>query len=1002
MGAIGLKSYGQGSPEILWQRRENSDRINTVAFSSDGRTFITGSSDRLINFWNTADGTLLRVLNTNAPQLHESSIESVAITSDGTRLATGSYRVAKLWRLPAGTAQNLVHSDWVVGVAFSPDGSLLATACFDRSIRIWRSSDGAQVRSFILNGQMRTVAFSPDGNYLAGAGGGDFGIRIWKTSDWSLVRTNSGNSDDIYNIAFSPNSQFLASGGYDQTVKVWNTSDGSLRYAVPGTGRFSGRTYAVAFNPDSTVLAFTEGEGNAVRLARVSDGAILRTYNEQVNDVEAMAFSPGGLLGYGRALDDTVVMSRVTTAPVPSVSSPRNGETFVSPATIAIAATASKSGISKMEFYQNGTRLGEDRSAPYVYNWTGVSSGTYVISVVETDSRGTRTSSGSVDVMVRNPQTSTPQVTLAVPNNRGAYLSPAQITVSAAASAASGVARVEFYQNGVRLGDDVAAPYGLTWNNVGPGDYVLRATVVDRDGNAGMSEPITISVANSAAETVPPRVSIVSPASGARVTGENVILRGAASDNVNVAQVLFSQNGGSFKPAEGTTRWQATVPATPGINTLQVKSVDAAGNESPVVTRKIFYVVASPLTLTIQGNGIVSPNLNGRLLEEGRQYAIRAVPAAGYVFSGWGDDKGASLQLVFTMQPGLSLRPEFVPNPFIPLRGVYRGLILSDFAALDHSGYLMLSLTPARTFSARLQYGGSVTPFTGRFSGKGLFSRSISRRNGVLEIALQLDLTESLGQITGTVSDGILTSTLTASRTPYNFSQNPAPQAGRYTTRFVGDDNSPIPQGHGFGLITIDKGGIARITGATGDGVSFTHSGAISRTGKFPVYAPLYGGRGALFGELTFAETPFGDLTGSFLWTRPAIPTARSFRDGFSASVHASGSKYITPPAGVSALTLDASRSIEIQLMGGNLESSLTMVGVLSSHGNTITVDDSDIIRFRGGISPVTGLVTGSFQHPVSGRSSPLRGVVLQKQNSATGFFPGLDQTGSFTLAPAP
>ena len=167
-----LDAKAQTSPEIIWQRQENSDRINSVTFSSDGNTFITGSSDRLINFWNTADGTLLRVLNSNAPPVHESSIESVAITSDGTRLATASYRVAKLWRLPAGTSQNLAHSDWVVGVAFSPSGALLATASFDRSIRVWRSSDGAAVRSFPnQNGQMRTVAFSPDGNYLAAAGG---------------------------------------------------------------------------------------------------------------------------------------------------------------------------------------------------------------------------------------------------------------------------------------------------------------------------------------------------------------------------------------------------------------------------------------------------------------------------------------------------------------------------------------------------------------------------------------------------------------------------------------------------------------------------------------------------------------------------------------------------------------------------------------------------------------------------------------------------------------
>src|SRR5688572_26191558 len=86
-------SQAQESPEILWKRSINSDRINAVTFSWDGELLISGGSDRLINIWRVSDGTMLKVLNSNAPAVHESAIESLSITRDGTRLASASHRL---------------------------------------------------------------------------------------------------------------------------------------------------------------------------------------------------------------------------------------------------------------------------------------------------------------------------------------------------------------------------------------------------------------------------------------------------------------------------------------------------------------------------------------------------------------------------------------------------------------------------------------------------------------------------------------------------------------------------------------------------------------------------------------------------------------------------------------------------------------------------------------------------------------------------------------------
>ena len=313
--------FGQGSPTIVWQQHQNSDRINSVVFSPDGETLISGSSDRLINFWRVADGALTQTLNTNATKVHESSIEWLAINGDASRLASCNYKMVKLWRLPAGTEQQLTgHTDWVVGVAFSPSGTYLASASFDGTVKIWRGSDGSFVKTLNpASGEMRSVSFSPDGQYLA-SGGGDGQVRIWRTSDWTLAQTLTGHTSDIYVLTFSPDGTSLASGGYDHTVRVWNTSTWTNRYTINA----SGNVYALAFTRDSQQLALSDGEANHIQIHRVSTGLLVKKFDQQVNNVQSIAFSQNGQMGYGRA-DATVVLanySATTTTPPPTNTPP--------------------------------------------------------------------------------------------------------------------------------------------------------------------------------------------------------------------------------------------------------------------------------------------------------------------------------------------------------------------------------------------------------------------------------------------------------------------------------------------------------------------------------------------------------------------------------------------------------------------------------------------------------------------------------------------------------
>jgi WD40 repeat protein len=113
------------------------------------------------------------------------------------------------------------HSGSVTSVAFSPDGSLIASGSRDYTIKLWRVSDGALVAT--LRGHtdwVNSVAFSPDGSLIA-SGSDDRTIRLWRVSDGALVKTyDQETGTRVLSIQFSPNGLLFGYGRGDATVVV--------------------------------------------------------------------------------------------------------------------------------------------------------------------------------------------------------------------------------------------------------------------------------------------------------------------------------------------------------------------------------------------------------------------------------------------------------------------------------------------------------------------------------------------------------------------------------------------------------------------------------------------------------------------------------------------------------------------------------------------------------------------------------------------------------------
>jgi hypothetical protein len=182
--------------------------------------------------------------------------------------------------------------------------------------------------------------------------------------------------------------------------------------------------------------------------------------------------------------------------PTVSLTQPADGATFISPATVNLAATASDSDgtVTKVEFFNGATKLGEDTTAPYSFVWSGVAAGTYTLTARATDDLGGATTSMASTITVSAGNTP-PTVNITSPVDAALFTWKPTITIAATASDPDGgVTKVEFLDGTTVLGQDTSAPYSFTWRNVSPGTHSLTARATDNAGAITTSNPVGITV----------------------------------------------------------------------------------------------------------------------------------------------------------------------------------------------------------------------------------------------------------------------------------------------------------------------------------------------------------------------------------------------------------------------------------------------------------------------------------------------------------------------------
>ncbi|MFD6182418.1 trypsin-like peptidase domain-containing protein [Streptomyces goshikiensis] len=287
----------------------NAEDVNNVAFSPDGKTLATTSSDSSLRLWDVATSTA----RTTLPGQTDVA-GSVAFSPDGRTLATATTdHTVEL--LDVGTGESVAtlqgHTDTVWGLAFSPDGKTLATTSSDNSVRLWDIATGTT--RAILPRQtdvVGSVAFSPSGHTLA-TGGTDATVRLWDVATGTARGAPlEGHASEVNSVAFSPDGHTLASGSNDNTIRLWNMATGKTRATLD---MHEDSVVSVAFSPDGIALASSSND-NTVRLWDVATGTAhgaLQGHSEPVNSV---AFSPNGHILASGSADNTVRLWDTATA----------------------------------------------------------------------------------------------------------------------------------------------------------------------------------------------------------------------------------------------------------------------------------------------------------------------------------------------------------------------------------------------------------------------------------------------------------------------------------------------------------------------------------------------------------------------------------------------------------------------------------------------------------------------------------------------------------------
>ncbi|KAJ2724617.1 general transcription repressor [Coemansia sp. Benny D115] len=209
--------------------------IYSLDFSPDGSTILSGSGDRTVRLWSLESGKEVYKFSIDDMGPKDAGVTSVAFSPNGKLVAAASLdKMIRLWDVTTGQLLQRIdgHKDSVYAVAFAPDGQALLSGSLDKTLRIWdlghygpngRPQEMVQCRSHLAGHKdfVLSVAYSPDGNWIV-SGSKDRGVQFWDPRTSQTQCMLQGHKNSVISVALSPMQSFFATGSGDCRARIWS------------------------------------------------------------------------------------------------------------------------------------------------------------------------------------------------------------------------------------------------------------------------------------------------------------------------------------------------------------------------------------------------------------------------------------------------------------------------------------------------------------------------------------------------------------------------------------------------------------------------------------------------------------------------------------------------------------------------------------------------------------------------------------------------------------